>query len=105
MAQSTNAANGGVSSLILTPSIMVYPYEFVCTLRLTTCRQGRFKPSKVFTNAVDVPAPPSDSQTRKLPTNTGSVQITGLSFDDRGETLITAAGDETFRVYNVKTGT
>jgi COMPASS component SWD2 len=32
------------------------------------------------------------------------MQITGLSFDDRGETLVTAGGDETFRLYNVKTG-
>ena len=105
MAQSTNTANGGFTLLVLTSSIMVCICKFGCTLRLTMGRQGRFKPSKVFTNAVDVPALPSDSQNRKPPTNTGSVQITGLSFDDRGETLITAAGDETFRVYNVKTGT
>lgn len=70
-----------------------------------TRQQGRFKPSKVFTNAVDAPAPPPDSSNKKPHTSMSSVQITGLSFDDRGETLITAAGDETFRLYNVKTGT
>ena len=30
--------------------------------------------------------------------------ITGLSFDDRGDQLIIAAEDETFRLYNCKIG-
>ena len=30
--------------------------------------------------------------------------ITAISFDDRGDTLITAAEDDTFRLYNCKTG-
>lgn len=39
------------------------------------------------------------------PTNPATVNyITGVSFDDRGETLVTAGDDETFRLYNVKTG-
>ena len=61
--------------------------------------KSRFKPAKVFKNAVDVPTP--DPNNRK---STSSIQITGLSFDDRGETLVTAGGDETFRLYNIKSG-
>jgi len=30
--------------------------------------------------------------------------ITGITFDDRGDTVVTAAEDETFRVWNCKTG-
>jgi COMPASS component SWD2 len=53
----------------------------------------------VFTNAVD--APTQDGTVKKTPS---SAQITGLSFDDRGETLVTAGGDETFKLYNIKSG-
>ena len=34
----------------------------------------------------------------------GPRHITGVSFDDRGEFVLTAADDETFRLYNCKTG-
>ena len=30
--------------------------------------------------------------------------MTGISFDDRGDQVITAGEDETFRLYNCKTG-
>jgi COMPASS component SWD2 len=53
----------------------------------------------VFTNAVDAPA--QDGTVKKSPS---PAQITGLSFDDRGETLVTAGGDETFKLYNIKSG-
>lgn len=67
-------------------------------LRLSVPRwsQAKLKPSKVFSNAVDPPLP----QSRKSAVN----YITGLCFDDRGETLVTAGDDESFRVYSTKTG-
>ncbi|KAG8834220.1 member of Set1p complex, histone methyl transferase [Serendipita sp. 399] len=60
---------------------------------------ARFKPAKVFREAVDQPAA---EQTGRKPSS--STQITGLTFDDRGETLVTAGGDETFRLYNTRSG-
>lgn len=36
--------------------------------------------------------------------NNGPRQISGLSFDDRGDQVLTAAEDETFRLYNTRTG-
>ena len=64
-------------------------------------QQNRFKPARIFKGAVD-PPPPGSSSPRGP--NTGPRQITGMSFDDRGDVLITAAEDETFRLYNCKTG-
>ncbi|KAG8824353.1 member of Set1p complex, histone methyl transferase [Serendipita sp. 401] len=69
------------------------------SLLLTTNIMARFKPAKVFTDAVEQPA---QEQTGRKPSS--STQITGLTFDDRGETLVTSGGDETFRLYNTKTG-
>lgn len=69
------------------------------SLTLNATVMSRFKPAKVFKNAVDVPPPDPNNRKPASP-----VQITGLSFDDRGETLVTAGGDETFRLYNIKSG-
>ncbi|KAI0292112.1 WD40-repeat-containing domain protein [Russula brevipes] len=66
---------------------------------LTNLLMTKLKPAKIF-KAVVEPAPPP-------PGNRAPVQqrhITGLSFDDRGDQLITAAEDETFRLYNCKIG-
>ncbi|EJD49659.1 WD40 repeat-like protein [Auricularia subglabra TFB-10046 SS5] len=62
---------------------------------------AKFKPAKIFKQAVDpAPAPVvTPGRAAQAPRH-----ITSLSFDDRGETLVTAAEDETFRVYNCKTG-
>ncbi|TFK27158.1 WD40 repeat-like protein [Coprinopsis marcescibilis] len=63
----------------------------------------RFKPAKIFQKAVEVgPAPAPTGPQR--PSHQGPKQITGICFDDKGEFLITAAEDETFRTYNCKTG-
>jgi len=67
---------------------------------LTSSLMAKLKPAKIFKAAVD-PAPPPP------PGNRVPVQprhITGISFDDRGDQLITAAEDETFRLYNCKLG-
>ncbi|KAF8525822.1 WD40-repeat-containing domain protein [Hysterangium stoloniferum] len=65
---------------------------------------ARFKPAKIYKTAVEPsPLPPgSASQVRQH--STQPRHITSISFDDRGETLITAGEDETFRLYNCKTG-
>lgn len=65
--------------------------------------QSRLKPAKVFKNSVE-PTPPSTPSNFGQRTPNGSRHITGISFDDRGDTLVTAAEDETFRLYNCKTG-
>ncbi|KAG8907163.1 member of Set1p complex, histone methyl transferase [Tulasnella sp. 403] len=70
---------------------------------LTVASMARYKPAKIFKNSVDPPATPSSpgahSPRAQLPRH-----ITGISFDDFGETVVTAAEDETFRLYNCKTG-
>lgn len=60
--------------------------------------QQRLKPSRIFKSAVDTDAsgPPGRNN---IPNH-----ITGLTFDDSGEFLLTASEDETFRLYNAKTG-
>ncbi|KAF9048585.1 WD40-repeat-containing domain protein [Panaeolus papilionaceus] len=73
------------------------------TLNLQPHVISKFKPAKIFKTAVDQPPPPAaGSAPQKQPPNPKS--ITGLTFDDRGDTLVTAGEDETFRLYNCKTG-
>ena len=63
------------------------------------------KAAKVFKNAVDNNPPPSPGQGGRSPqAQQGPKHITGLSFDDRGDQCITAAEDETFRLYSCKSG-
>ena len=64
--------------------------------------QSKLKPAKLFKTAVDPAASPTPGG--RSPPNQGIRHITGISFDDRGDQLITAAEDETFRLYNCKTG-
>mgnify|MGYP002402803845 CR=1 FL=1 len=73
----------------------------VCNSTSLTAVQAKLKPAKVFKNAVDNPAPATPTQ---RPSNQGPKQITSLGFDDKGEFVITAAEDETFRLYNCKSG-
>ncbi|KAF8742649.1 hypothetical protein AX14_002886 [Amanita brunnescens Koide BX004] len=73
------------------------------TLLLGNPVMSRLKPAKVFKNSVE-PTPPSTPSNFGQRTPNGSRHITGISFDDRGDTLVTAAEDETFRLYNCKTG-
>ncbi|THH18116.1 hypothetical protein EW146_g2810 [Bondarzewia mesenterica] len=67
------------------------------TLTLTPALMNKLKPAKIFKNAVDPPAPPTPGG--RSPPNQGIRHITGISFDDRGDQLITAAEDETFRLH------
>ncbi|KIJ52535.1 hypothetical protein M422DRAFT_64987 [Sphaerobolus stellatus SS14] len=69
------------------------------TLALSPEIMSRFKPAKIFKNAVEPPPPSTSGQRRSEPRH-----ITSIAFDDRGELLITAGEDETFRLYNCKTG-
>ncbi|KAF5392154.1 hypothetical protein D9757_001490 [Collybiopsis confluens] len=68
-------------------------------LSLNNTLMLKLKPSKIFKTAVEnLASPPSGRP------NTGPLHITGISFDDRGDQLLTAAEDETFRLYNCKSG-
>ncbi|CAE6522067.1 unnamed protein product [Rhizoctonia solani] len=58
----------------------------------------RLKPARIFKSAVDNDAPGPPGR-HNLPNH-----ITGLTFDDLGDFLLTASEDETFRLYNAKTG-
>ena len=68
--------------------------------------KSKMKPAKVFKTAVEPSGtPPSPGQGSRSPqAQQGPRHITGLSFDDRGDQCITAAEDETFRLYNCKSG-
>ncbi|KAG8733968.1 member of Set1p complex, histone methyl transferase [Ceratobasidium sp. 423] len=74
-------ASGAPSQIILDENIM-----------------QRLKPARIFKSAVDsdTSGPPGR---HNLPNH-----ITGLTFDDLGDFLLTASEDETFRLYNAKTG-
>ena len=62
------------------------------------------KPARVFKTAVEPSPQPSPGAQSGRSLNNAPRHITGISFDDHGDTLITAAEDETFRLYSCKTG-
>ncbi|KAG6909952.1 hypothetical protein DXG01_014221 [Tephrocybe rancida] len=69
------------------------------TLALTNTLMTRLKPAKIFKNSVEpAPAPPPGPYPQR-PTNTGPRHITGLTFDDKGDIVVTASEDETFRMF------
>ncbi|KAH6909050.1 WD40-repeat-containing domain protein [Coprinopsis sp. MPI-PUGE-AT-0042] len=72
------------------------------SLKLSNDVFSRFKPAKIFKTAVE-PGPAVGPTGRPVPS--GSRQITGICFDDRGETIITAGEDERFCTYNCKNRT
>ena len=63
--------------------------------------KAKFKPARIFKNAIE-PLPPPSPGTRATPPEPR--QITGIAFDDRGDQVLTASEDETFRLYSCKTG-
>ncbi|KAF7424272.1 member of Set1p complex, histone methyl transferase [Pleurotus ostreatus] len=65
------------------------------TMTLTNQLMGKFKPAKIFKGAVEATPPPSPGGRTS---SNGPKHITGISFDDRGDQVITAAEDETFRL-------
>ncbi|THH10876.1 hypothetical protein EW145_g1015 [Phellinidium pouzarii] len=74
------------------------------TLSLNDTLMSKFKPAKIFKGSVE-PLPPHSPGTNSHRTqNLGPRHITGITFDDRGDFIVTAAEDETFRLYNCKTG-
>lgn len=73
------------------------------TLALSNALMGKFKPAKIFNGAVE-PQQPNTFSYPARPSNSAPRHITGISFDDRGDQVITAAEDETFRLYSCKTG-
>lgn len=74
------------------------------TLALNNTLMGKFKPAKIFKGAVEPQQPSASASYSARPSNSGPRHITGISFDDRGDQVITAAEDETFRLYSCKTG-
>ncbi|KAK7454447.1 hypothetical protein VKT23_011203 [Stygiomarasmius scandens] len=73
------------------------------SLSLTQPLMTKLKPSRIFKNAVE-PAPPPTPGAAGQRAPIGPRHITGMSFDDKGDQLITAAEDETFRLYSCKSG-
>ncbi|TDL25610.1 WD40 repeat-like protein [Rickenella mellea] len=73
------------------------------TLSLNSQLMSRFKTARIMKGAVE---PTSAASGSSSPRSSHGMpkHITGISFDDRGDTVITAAEDETFRLYNCKTG-
>ena len=92
-----------MATLTLTNIVMVSTLVPLSS-RPLTITQSKLKPARIYKNAVDtVPAPSAGFSSPRPPTQ-GPRHITGMSFDDRGDQVITAAEDETFRLYNCKSG-
>ncbi|KAF8298192.1 WD40 repeat-like protein [Clavulina sp. PMI_390] len=69
----------------------------------------RLKPARVFKGAIESSltppsTPPQGPSQNRTPPPTLPLHITGTSFDDTGEVFVTAAEDETFRLYDCRTG-
>jgi WD40 repeat protein len=64
--------------------------------------QTKFKPAKIFKSAVEPIPPPTPGGSSRV--NAGPRHITAITFDDRGDQVLTASEDETFRLYSCKTG-
>ena len=73
------------------------------TLIISRRGSSRIKLAKIYKTAVD-PAPVPSGSSSPYRHSTQPRHITAMLFDDRGDKLITAAEDETFRLYNCKTG-
>ncbi|KAH8118127.1 WD40 repeat-like protein [Phellopilus nigrolimitatus] len=74
------------------------------TLNLNNTFMGKFKPAKIFKTAVEPVSPASPGGMSHRAMHQGPRHITGLTFDDRGDFVVTAAEDETFRLYSCKSG-
>ncbi|KAI5122539.1 hypothetical protein M0805_005266 [Coniferiporia weirii] len=71
-------------------------------LSLTDALMGKLKPARIMKGSVE-PLPPQSPGAHRAQ-NQGPRHITGLTFDDRGDFIVTAAEDETFRLYSCKSG-
>ncbi len=102
MAPTASTSNAPQTTLNLSNNLMVKKVKS-CLIPNSYIAQAKLKPARIYKGAVDaVPAPTAGFQPR--PPQQGPRHITGISFDDRGDQLITAAEDETFRLYNCKSG-
>ncbi|KAG6332493.1 hypothetical protein ID866_6595 [Astraeus odoratus] len=72
------------------------------TIPLTNSLMTKLKPAKIFKNAVEPTPPPTPGSSTR--SNPGPRHITSISFDDRGDQVLTASEDETFRLYSCKSG-
>ncbi|KAF8150761.1 WD40 repeat-like protein [Crassisporium funariophilum] len=73
------------------------------TFTLTNQVMAKLKPAKIYKTAVESQPPPTPGSAPRT-SNSAQRSITGISFDDRGDQLITAGDDEMFRLYSCKTG-
>ncbi|KAF8212530.1 WD40-repeat-containing domain protein [Mycena galopus ATCC 62051] len=73
------------------------------TIPLSNAAMAKFKPAKIIKGAVEA-LPPPGTANQPRPQHSGPRHITGISFDDRGDQVITASEDETFRLYSCKSG-
>ena len=66
----------------------------------------KLKPAKIYKTALESQSsgPSNNANTPRPSSSNGSRSITGISFDDRGDQVITAGEDETFRLYGCKSG-
>lgn len=100
--QQPAAQNPPPLSLKLTNQLMASVFlEHLGKWRNSSLTKGKFKPAKIFKGAVEATPPPSPGGRAS---SNGPKHITGISFDDRGDQVITAAEDETFRLYNCRSG-
>ncbi|KAH7873431.1 WD40-repeat-containing domain protein [Lentinula edodes] len=84
--------------MVMAPSINANNGSSQPQLTLSNGTMLKLKPSRIFKTAVENP---TVSPGRP---SFGPRHITGICFDDRGDQLLTAAEDETFRLYNCKSG-
>ncbi|KAF8072024.1 WD40-repeat-containing domain protein [Lyophyllum atratum] len=80
------------------------PQANTTTLALTNTIMTKLKPAKIFKNALEPVSTPAAGNYSQRSPNAGPRHITGISFDDKGDNLITAGEDETFRLYSCKSG-
>lgn len=72
-----------------------------------THRKGRFKPSRVFKDAVDnsqnqvAEASGSQSPSRS---SASPLHVTSVAFDDMGDRCVTAGEDDVFTLYDARKG-
>jgi hypothetical protein len=75
-------------------------WDILLTRRHT---KTRLRAAKIFKNCIELPQQtPQGGLPKQQTHNTRS--ITGITFDDRGDQLVTAAEDESFRLYSCKSG-
>lgn len=65
--------------------------------------QAKFRAARIFKNCIDLPHQSLHGHSPKQ-LGSGPRSVTGITFDDRGDTLVMSAEDESFRLYSCKNG-